>query len=219
MVHEAVEDLASSGAVPGGHLEGVDGKVGSERVRDLPADDHAGEDVDDESRVDEAGVRLHVGEVGHPEPVRRWRPERALHEVVGAVLAVIGAGRDLEGPAPTDAREPELAHEALDGAAGDAGALAVELGPDLVGAVDREVLTVHAGDLFLQLLVTDEATRGQALLGHEVGVRGDLQAMLAEHPADRLDPETVAELVDELDYLGCWRSSSAPKKIVTRNSA
>jgi hypothetical protein len=36
--------------------------------------------------------------------------------------------------------------------------------------------------------------------------------MLAEHPADRLDPETVPVSVDEGDYLCDWRSSSDPKK-------
>ena len=36
--------------------------------------------------------------------------------------------------------------------------------------------------------------------------------MLAEHSADRLDPEPVTVFVDERDYLFDWRSSSAPKK-------
>ena len=55
------------------------------RLGDLPADHHAGEHVDDEGGVDPAGVRLDVGQVGHPEPVglvgaeagaRRGRPGR-----------------------------------------------------------------------------------------------------------------------------------------------
>ena len=37
---------------------------------------------------------------------------------------------------------------------------------------------------------------------HPVGVRGDLAAVLGEHPADRLDPEAVSVLVDVGDYLG-----------------
>ena len=56
------------------------------------------------------------------------------------MLALVGVRRHLVGPSPADAGEPQLSHQALDGAAGDADALPVELGPDLVGAVDVEVL-------------------------------------------------------------------------------
>ena len=66
------------------------------------------------------------------------------------MLALIGVRRHLVGPAPAHAGEPHLSHQALDRAAGDADALPVELGPDLVGAIDVEVLGVHAGDLALR---------------------------------------------------------------------
>ena len=131
---------------------------------------------------------------------------------LGPVLALVGAGGDLVGPAPAHPGEPQLAHQALDGAAGHPDALPVELGPDLVGAIDVEVLGVDPGDLDLELLVADGPGRRRTLLGHPIGVRGDLAAVLGEHPADRLDPEAVPVLVDEGDYLGCRRSSSAPKK-------
>jgi hypothetical protein len=52
----------------------------------------------------------------------------------------------------------ELAHQALDGAAGHHDALAVELSPDLAGAV-AEVLAMDACDLGLQLLVAELAGR------------------------------------------------------------
>ena len=55
--------------------------------------------------------------------------------------------------------------------------------------------------------------RRRPLLMGVVGVRGDLAAVLGEHPADRLDPETPPVSVDEGDYLCDWRSSSAPKKV------
>ena len=54
--------------------------------------------------------------------------------------------------------------------------------------------------------------RRWTLLGHPIGVRGDLAAVLCEHPADRLDPEAVAVFVDEGDYLGGRGSSSRAKK-------
>src|SRR5690606_10191697 len=40
----------------------------------------------------------------------------------------------------------------------------------------------------------------------------DPAAVLTQHPADRLDPEAVAMVVDERDQRLDWRSSSAPKK-------
>jgi hypothetical protein len=55
------------------------------------------------------------------------------------VLALIGVRRHLVGAAPAHAGEAEVSHQALDGAAGDADALPVQLGPDLVGSIDVEV--------------------------------------------------------------------------------
>ena len=56
-------------------------------------------------------------------------------------------------------------------------------------------------------------------LGHEpaspvgvVGARGDRHVVLGEHPADRLDPETVPVGVDVGDDQRSLRSSSAAAK-------
>ena len=157
-------------------------------------------------------MRLHVGEVRHPEPVRRWRPELPLHEVTRPALTLVGMRRHLVGPTPAHAGEAELPHQALDRAAGDTGALPVELGPDFVGPVDVEVLGMDAGDLAPELPVADGPSRRSSFLRHPVGVRGDPAAVLSQHRTDRLDPETVAVGVDVGDYLSDRRSSSAPKK-------
>src|SRR5664280_651162 len=156
---------------------------------------------------------LHVGEVGHPEPVGGDSREVPVHEVIRSVLTVVGVGGDLMGLAPAHTGESQVAHQALDRAAGDPGALPVELAPDLVGPVDVEVLPVYPENLDLQVLVPEGALRRWALLRCPVGVRGDLAAVLGEHPADRLDPEAVSVDVDVGDYLCCRRSSSAPKKV------
>jgi len=47
-----------------------------------------------------------------------------------------------------------------------------------------------------------------------IGGRGELQRL-----ADRLDPESLPVSFDVGSYFGCRRSTSAPKKAVTRNSA
>ena len=150
---QAVEDLAVAGAVPHRHLEGVDGEVRAQGLGDLPAHHHAGEHVDDEGGVDPAGVRLDVGEVGHPEAVGFVGMELAIDQVGRTVLALVGAGGDLVGPAPAGPGKAQLSHQSLDGAAGHPDALSVELGPDLVGSIDLEVVAPDAKDLASELLV------------------------------------------------------------------
>src|SRR5690606_31986427 len=133
-------------------------------------------------------------------------------EISGPLKAVVAEGGDRPRAALAVADQAFLAHEPLDGAAGDPDAVLVELVPDLVGAVHRQVLFEDPSDLRHQLGVAQRSLRGLALLGNVVGVRGDPAAVLTQHPADRLDPEAVAMVVDERDQRLDWRSSSAPKK-------
>jgi hypothetical protein len=55
------EALAGALALPEGHLEGVQGEVGTQVAGRLPADDEARVDVEDERHVDEAGPGTDVG--------------------------------------------------------------------------------------------------------------------------------------------------------------
>ena len=178
VMDQPVEDLTMAGPVRDRQLQGVDGEVGAQAVGDLPADDHAGEYVEDERGVHPAGMGLDVGEVRHPEPVGLVRPEAALNEVGRTVLALVEAGGDLVGPSPTCSRKPQFTHQALDGAARHADPLSVELGPDLVGPIDLEIVAPDAQDLALELLVPHRPSRWGPLLGHPEGVRGDLAPVL-----------------------------------------
>jgi hypothetical protein len=119
---------------------------------------------------------------------------------------------DRPGPAPAVANRAHLAHQPLRGATSDTNAFLVERAPDLGGAIDEQVRVIDPLDLDLQLCIAPRPLRWRPLLRHPVGVRGDLAAMLAEHPADRLDPEPRAMFVDERDHFLDWRSSSAPRK-------
>ena len=103
--------------------------------------------------------------------------------------------------------EPELVHEASHLVTADLDALAAQLAPDLAHAVDREVRRVDAGDLDLQLLVTDRPAGRWPGAGRVVGGWGDLQDL-----ADRLDPEDVTVSVDVARHRFAGRSSSAAKK-------
>src|SRR5258708_27985629 len=98
----------------------------------------------------------------------------------------------------------EFSHQASHTVAADLDALTAELAPDLLGAVDIEVLSVHPSDLDLELLVASPAPRRWSRDRRVISGRGDLQRL-----ADRLDPKAIPVLVDELHYFG--RSSRAKK--------
>jgi hypothetical protein len=121
-------------------------------------------------------------------------------------------GRGDHSLAADGAGDAELAHQPFDGAAGHSLALAVQVPPDLPGAVDTVVGVVCLLDHDLQLGVTDGAGRGclPALVVGVVGGRGDLAVVLGQNTADRLDSaEAVPVLVDERYERVCGRPSSA----------
>ena len=121
------------------------------------------------------------------------RPTRSA----GRCRAIVGVGGDHELPASAGAGQAQLAHEALHGAAAHPDVLPVELGPDLVGAIDTTVLGEDPHDVDLELLVADRPVRLRSFAVRPVGVRGDLAAVLGEHRAGRLDPEAVPVSIDE----------------------
>ena len=183
-------------ALPQSHVQGVQDEPGLLRGRGGPADDPTGEGVHDEGDVDDAGERGDVGEVGDPAAIRRVGDKVAVDQVRrpgrGEVrdrgdhsLAAIGAG------------DAELAHQPFDGAAGHGLALAVQVPPDLPGAVDTVVGVVCLLDQDLQLGVTDGAGRGclPAFVVGVVGGRGDLAVVLGQSTADRLDSAEAVQVL------------------------
>jgi hypothetical protein len=79
----------------------------------------------------------------------------AVDEVTRSMQRLISDGRHAVAPALLHARESKFVHRPLDGAARDGVALAIELLPDLLRAVDAvEAGVVDPFDLRLQALVT-----------------------------------------------------------------
>src|SRR5215204_283717 len=192
---------------PKRHLKRVEREVGPERPGCLPADDEAGAGIYDEGDVHPAAMRLHVCQIGDPQAIGRGGPELAGHEVQRPVARVAAHRRPHTRLAPDDAPQPQLAHESLDGAAGNGNPFPVELRPDFVGAVHLSVLVPHAPNLTLQDRVPLPASRDGPPDGGVVAARGDLQ-----HAADRLDSPADAVLSDELHRVGQRGSSSRAKK-------
>ena len=110
----------------------------------------------------------------------------------------IGSGRQCRPdlPAACDAAQAHFPHQPGHRAPGNSEAFAVELLPDLAGAIHPVVLFPHPPDLGPELLIPDRS-RWQAAriplscLPLVVRRRGDRQ-----YPADRLDPEAVPVIVD-----------------------
>jgi hypothetical protein len=204
-----------SGAVPGPqrHLQGVEGQLGRHRRGSAPADDAPGEHVGDEGREGHARPGRDVGEVDHPQLVRPLRPEVAVDEIGGPGGGGVGTG-GADPDISAGADEALGTDETLDGAASDLDALASQLGPHLAGAVETPTppaVLEHPADLDDQLGVTDSPRRRRPGPGGVVGARGDVQTVLAEHPAHRLDPEPCSVFVNERDHHGCRGSSSRAK--------
>ena len=180
-----------------GLLQGIEDEVGAHGTAHTPAHDAPGEDINDEGHVQPALPGRHVREVGHPELIGPVGLEDPVDPIQRARCLGI-ANRGAHDLAAHHAAQPETTHQPLDRATRTGSAFAVHLLPDLVGTVDLHV--VDLPDLFdmrNQLGISLGASAAQrriALLSNASPIpgRGDLQ-----NPADRLDPEPIAMLVDE----------------------
>ena len=85
MADEPVQAGVAPG--PGGHVEGVEDEGGGHGAGRLPADQAAGEDVDDEGDIDDTRPGRAVGEVGHPQGVGTRGGEVPVDEVRGPDVA------------------------------------------------------------------------------------------------------------------------------------
>jgi hypothetical protein len=106
-------------------------------------------------------------------------------------------------------------------ATGHLDALAVEGTPHLARPIHPVVVLMDPLDQTQQLGVANRPATRWSTLGGVVGLRDDLATMLAQHAADRLDPEDQPTgtrrpvglvLIDEPHERGDGRSSSAAKK-------
>src|SRR5665648_40191 len=201
-----VDGTSAGMAGPDSHLQRVQREVGAQRGGQLPADHPPREHVDDERGVDPSGERAAVGDVSDPQLVRAAGGEVAVHEIRARVRP---GPRDRGARALGSGDPPQAgrAHEAVDSAARDPVALAVQLGVNLADPVDPVVRRMDVPDHRRGRRVGDRPRRGRPGQVGVVAARGDLQV-----PADRLDPELGLVHVDERDDHLDGRSSSAAKK-------
>jgi hypothetical protein len=121
-----------------GLLQGVERQVAAERGGGAPPDNAPGKDSDHEGDVDEATPDRDVGEIGDPQLIGPGGPEVPLHQIPGTIGRGLGT-RGAHSATAHDAAQSQHPHQPSDRAAGDGMALAPELLPDLLGAIDAAV--------------------------------------------------------------------------------
>ena len=167
---------------PQRHLQGVQHELGTLVRGSCPADD--GPRVHPRrTRQDHGGPAGHVGKAGDPPAVgagavksRLTRSPARFPSVPGTVVRTLRPRRTPCRPSSRISRS--TVHLAT------AGALPVQLQPDLVRAVDLIIVLPHARDLGLELPVADRPGRGQTGLRRVVVARCDRRAALGQHAAD-----------------------------------
>jgi hypothetical protein len=162
--------------------------------------------VDDEREEHQALPAPKVGDVGDPQPVGRLDGEVPLDQIGPAVRVRVGLRGAPRPPATLGANDPVHAHQPLDPAARDLLAGAQERLPHPPVAVGAVVGFMHLADASQQPLVLDGSRAALAAGALVVGGRRH-----AQDPADRLDAETAAVLIDEAAHFGRSASSSVAK--------
>ncbi len=176
-----------------------------------PADDAAGEGVDDEGHIDEALPGRHIGDIGKPEHVRRGGIELPVH-AVERTRCVFVRHRGFDWLAANDALKPHHSHEPCDSAASNIEALPLQLPPDFPNAIDLKVLVEHPAYLDLHGHVASSAGRQAVYIrafGNDLIIRGRGNR---QKRADRLDPKHRTMFVDGGNHRFSGRSSSAIAK-------
>ena len=134
-------------------LQGVENEVGVRRLRHAPADNPAGERVDDESHINEAAPGGDMSKIADPQGVRPRRLELSVHQVQRTGRGLV-ADRRLDRFAANDALQAKPFHQPSDRAAGDVDALALHLAPDLANPVDAEVRLENTADVLAEFGVS-----------------------------------------------------------------
>jgi hypothetical protein len=140
-------------ALADGHVQGVQYQLGAQVVGHGPAHDAARERVQHDRQVQPAFVGALLGDVGHPQPIRRGRGEVALDQVGCRRGQGISSGQPGSSTA-VHALQPMLAHEPGDPFPPDVDAQPQpQLGMDAWGAIDPTAARMDLADLLSQYRV------------------------------------------------------------------
>jgi hypothetical protein len=192
-------------------LQGIEDETGMRRPADSPANDIAGVNVDDERDIDEPAPGRDIGKVRDPQPVGCRCMELTVDVIQRARCSLVTESGTYW-LAADDPLQAHIAHQPLDGAAGNVEPFAHHLSPDLADAVNREVLGEHSSYLGLEGNIAPRPRRqAQWILSLRdmlmISGWGDRQNV-----ADRLDPMKLPVIIDKRDHRLNGRPSSACAK-------
>jgi hypothetical protein len=148
-------DQAWGGVALGdGHVQGVQDQLGAEVVGHRPADDPAGERVQDHGEVQPALTGALLGDVSDPQAVGSWWTELARDQIRGRCRGRVAASEPV-GSAAMDADDTAGAHEPSDTLAADSDVQPqAQLSVDAWGAVGATAAGVDLADLADERLVS-----------------------------------------------------------------
>jgi hypothetical protein len=199
-------DVGAGAALMQRHPQRVQDERGAHVPGELAADHAPAVGVDDEGKEHYLLPAAQVGQVGDPELVRAAGAEVAVDEIGAAPSDEVRCRVAPRLAAALGAADPVGAHQPLDPATPGRFAGASQRLPHPSRSVGVVVRSVGRRDPAEQPLVLDRprgAPAGSALV---VGGRRHVQG-----PADRLDAEAIAMLVDERAHFGRSGSSSFAK--------
>ena len=127
MVHQ--RDVGAGPAHPERHFERVEHQRGAHVLRQLPANYHAAEGVDDEGEEQDSLPAAQVGEVGDPQLVGSAGGEVAVDQIRSPVRLGVWFGGPPRLAAPLGAGDPRRAHQPSHPVAPGILALALERPP------------------------------------------------------------------------------------------
>ena len=142
-----------------GHREGVGHQIRGHLRPHRPTHDSAAEYIQDHRKVQRRAVGVNVGNVRHPQPVRRRGAKVSLNPVRTGRSERLTNGRT--GPAPSaHALNPSDSHEARDAVNADGRALLAQIFGDPRRAIRLAGAAVKEANTFGELFVLDGPIRG-----------------------------------------------------------
>ena len=148
-------DVGARSAARERHPQRVEHEIGAHVAGELPADDAAAVDVDDEREEQQAFPATQVGEVGDPERIRARGGELALHEIGASARCGVGDRGPPRLAAPLGALDRIGAHQPPDAVATDRLARPEQRLPGAPVAVGVVVGRMDLTDPLQQPLVLD----------------------------------------------------------------
>ena len=199
-------DVGAGGAAGERHAQRVEDEIGAHVAGELPAHDAAREDVEDEAEEHHALPAAQIGEVRDPQLIGQLGVEVAPDEIGRTVGRGVGRGSAPRLAAALGALDGIGAHQPLDAVTPNRFAGPPQRLPRSPIPVGVVVGRVQLADDAEQPLVLHGPDR--ALTAGALGVGGRRHV---HDPADRLDAEAAAMLIDERAHFGRSASSSVAK--------